>query len=386
MSILSDVRNFDLLVVGSGFFGATVAEQLASTRGLKVAVLERRNHIGGNAYSYLHSDTGIEVHKYGSHLFHTSNERVWNYVNRFDDFNSYKHKVMALSQGKIFTLPFNLHTLAQIYDRYVSPEEASRIFRSESTSESGTSNVDFETKAKLMVGEDIYERLVKGYTAKQWQTDPKNLPGHIISRLPVRFDFNSNYFNDTYEGLPIHGYTRLFEKMLSNPLIRVFNNIDFFDIKDSIQIPVIYTGPIDRYFNYQFGELGWRTLDFEVEVLNLPNFQGNSVINYPDIDIKYTRIHEYKHLHPERAKVDQTIIAREFSRFANKNDEPYYPINSSNDRRILKLYRELARIETSTFFGGRLGTYTYLDMHMAIASALQFINNDADEFLKVNKC
>jgi UDP-galactopyranose mutase len=368
----------DLVVVGSGFFGLTIAQQAAERLSLKVKVIERRNHIGGNAYSEFDPETGIEVHKYGSHLFHTSNERVWEYVNRFTDFNSYKHLVWAKHNGDLYPMPINLDTINQFFGKNFDSEQAERFIKGQISEDQASSASNLEERAIALIGQPLYEAFIKGYTEKQWQTDPKLLPADVINRLPMRFTTKHRYFNDKYEGLPLAGYTAWLENMANHPNIEVSLSQDFFDFKSELvgQVPIVYTGPIDRYFNYQFGELGWRTLDFESEVLETGNFQSTSVVNYSDMDVKFTRIHEYRHLHPERDyQIDKTIISREYSRFASRDDEPYYPVNTENDRKKLLQYRELMDNERKVWFGGRLGTYQYLDMHMAIASALTLIEN-----------
>jgi UDP-galactopyranose mutase len=381
VGLSDDIQNADLVIVGSGFFGSTVAEQAASLFGKKVVVLESRNHIGGNAYSFIDSSSGIEVHKYGSHLFHTSNKKVWDYINGFTSFNNYIHKVVAISDDKVYTLPFNLHTLAEVYGHHFSPLNSRNKFKLNENNNEGFENL--EEKAISMVGPEIYQKLVKGYTEKQWQMDPRMLPGSIIKRLPVRDNFNSDYFDDIYQGLPVIGYGKLFEKILDNPLISVHLETDFFKVEKLINSLVVYTGPIDKFFGYKYGELGWRTLDFEFEEVECENYQGNSVINYPDTNVPYTRIHEFKYLHPERPPVPTTIIAREYSRVASSEDEPYYPVNSPSDRSNLLKYRELAKKLPNIFFGGRLGTYQYLDMHMAIASALNLVETKLSEIWRV---
>ncbi|WP_024876598.1 UDP-galactopyranose mutase [Saccharomonospora piscinae] len=372
---------FDLVVVGSGFFGLTVAERAASQLGKRVLVLERREHIGGNAYSEAEPETGIEVHRYGAHLFHTSNKRVWDYVNQFTDFTGYQHRVFAKYQGQVYTFPMNLHLINQFFGKSHSPDEARELI-SEQSSEIDTKDAkNLEEKAVSLIGRPLYEAFVKGYTAKQWQTDPKELSPSIITRLPVRYTFNNRYFNDTYEGLPVDGYTAWLERMADHPNIEVRLGVDYFDVRDAIPegIPTVYTGPLDRYFDYAEGRLGWRTLDFEQEVVPTGDYQGTAVMNYNDGDVPYTRIHEFRHFHPEREyPSDKTVIVREYSRFAEDSDEPYYPINTSADREKLERYRERARKEAqerSILFGGRLGTYKYLDMHMAIGSALSMFDN-----------
>lgn len=372
---------YDLIIVGSGFFGLTVAERAASQLDKRVLVLERRSHIGGNAYSEEEPETGIEIHKYGAHLFHTSNKRVWDYVNQFTEFTDYQHRVFSIHQGQVYSFPPSLGSMSQFFGRHLTPAEAHQLI-AEQASEADDTDVDsFEDRAISLVGRPLYEAFFKGYTAKQWQTDPKDLPGAMVTRLPVRYTFNNRYFKDTYEGLPVNGYTAWLEKMADHPTIEVRLDTDFFEVRDEIHegTPVVYTGPLDRYFDHSEGWLGWRTLDFEQVVLPIGDFQGTSVMNYADEDVPYTRIHEFRHFHPERAHpTDKTVIVREYSRFAEKDDEPYYPINTSEDRVKLECYRELAKNEAkinNVLFGGRLGTYQYLDMHMAIGSALSMFDN-----------
>ncbi|HEX8497045.1 MAG TPA: UDP-galactopyranose mutase [Actinomycetales bacterium] len=372
----------DLVVVGSGFFGLTVAEQVASRLGKRVCVIERRHHIGGNAYSEKEPTTGIEVHRYGAHLFHTSNERVWEYVNRFTDFTGYQHRVFSVTKGQVYPLPINLGTICQYAGRHLSPDEARALVREQAAEVPDPAAAqNLEEKAISLIGRPLYEAFVRGYTEKQWQTDPLQLSPDIITRLPVRFTYDNRYFADTHEGLPVEGYTAFLEAMASNPLIDVHLSVDYFEVKDSVPqgVPVVYTGALDRYFDYELGRLGWRTLDFDQEVLPIPDFQGTPVMNYADADVPWTRIHEFKHFHPERRHPDDaTVIVREYSRRAEADDEPYYPINTPDDRALLLRYRERATAEPDVYFGGRLGTYQYLDMHMAIASALSMVDNELE--------
>jgi len=374
----------DLVVVGSGFFGLTIAERVATELGLKVVVIDRRSHIGGNAYSAPEPETGIEVHQYGAHLFHTSNEPVWEYVNRFTKFTDYEHRVFTNFGGEVFPLPINLGTINQFFRAAYSPAEARALIAGQAAEFSTGEAQNLEEKAISLIGRPLYEAFIRDYTAKQWQTSPTDLPAEIISRLPVRYNYDNRYFNDTHEGLPVDGYTAWIERMADHPNIEVRLNTDFFDETQEInrssvvgRIPVVYTGPVDRYFDYQGGELTWRTLDFEQEVLPIGDYQGTPVMNYADAAVPYTRIHEFRHFHPERAHypTDKTVIMREFSRAATRADEPYYPINTSQDRESLLTYRSLQSGETDVFFGGRLGTYKYLDMHMAIGSALTMFEN-----------
>ena len=374
----------DLIVVGSGFFGLTIAERVATQLGKRVLVVEKRGHIGGNAYSEAEPQTGIEIHRYGAHLFHTSNTRVWDYARQFTEFTDYQHRVFAMHGGQAYQFPMGLGLVAQFFGRYYSPD-AARALIAEQAAEIDTADAqNLEEKAISLIGRPLYEAFVKGYTSKQWQTDPKELPASIINRLPVRYTFDNRYFNDAYEGLPVDGYTAWLTKMAADDRIEVRLNTDWFDVRDELRAdspsaPVIYTGPLDRYFNYVDGRLGWRTLDFELEVLQCADFQGTPVMNYNDQDVPFTRIHEFRHFHPERDYPhDKTVIMREYSRFADAEDEPYYPINTDADRAVLTAYRHRARAETSAanvLFGGRLGTYQYLDMHMAIASALNMYDN-----------
>ena len=384
MSNPAPPAQYDLIVVGSGFFGMTVAERAATELGRRVLVLDRRDHIGGNAYSEAEPETGIEIHRYGAHLFHTSNERVWAYVNRFTSFTDYVHRVFTIYDDKTYSMPVNLATMCSYFGRALSPQQARELVAEQAAEITGEQATNFEEKAVSLVGRPLYEAFFKGYTAKQWQTDPTELPAAIISRLPVRYTFDNRYFNDTHEGLPVNGYTAWIETMADQPGIEVRLSTDWFDVRDELLaanpgVPVVYTGPLDGYFGLSEGELGWRTLDFEQEVLETGDFQGTPVMNYADTDIPFTRIHEFRHFHPERKYPDdRTVIMREYSRFAEKGDEPYYPINTPEDRAKLTAYRALAKRETAennVLFGGRLGTYQYLDMHMAIASALNMYDN-----------
>jgi UDP-galactopyranose mutase len=372
------VLNADLVIVGSGFFGLTIAERCAEELGLKVLVLERRQHIGGNAYSEPDPQTGIEVHVYGAHLFHTSNEKVWEYVNRFTDFTDYQHRVYTSHRGQVYPMPINLGTINQFFDAAYSPDEARALIKEQAAELGGKEPENFVEKGVSLIGRPLYEAFIAHYTAKQWQTDPEKLSADIISRLPVRYTYNNRYFNDTHEGLPVDGYTAWLERMAAHPNIEIRLSTNFFDVRDEYvgKVPIVFTGPVDEYFDKSEGELSWRTLDFEREVLDTGDFQGTSVMNYPDPDVPHTRIHEFRHFHPERDyPSDRTVIMREYSRFADKGDEPYYPVNTDEDRVKLLKYRDLAKKEPMVLFGGRLGTYKYLDMHMAIGSALSMFEN-----------
>jgi UDP-galactopyranose mutase len=370
--------NVDLVVVGSGFYGLTVAERCAADLGLRVLVIDRRNHIGGNAYSEIEPQTGIEIHRYGAHLFHTSNARIWDYANRFTTFTGYQHRVFSTYQGRVYPMPINLGTICEYFGRVMSPDEARRLIAEQAAEVDAAAARNLEERAISLIGRPLYEAFIRGYTAKQWQTDPRELPAEIITRLPVRYTFDNRYFSDTFEGLPTDGYTAWLSNMADHPNIEVRLDTEFSTIRDDVvgRVPVVYTGPLDAYFDFANGALGWRTLDFETEVRPVGDFQGTPVMNYADEDIPYTRIHEFRHFHPERDyPTDKTVIMREFSRFAETGDEPYYPINTAEDRERLLKYRELAKREPGVVFGGRLGTYKYLDMHMAIGSALTMVES-----------
>ncbi|MDN5686493.1 MAG: UDP-galactopyranose mutase [Brachybacterium sp.] len=380
----------DLLIVGSGLFGLTIAERAVAEHGARVTLIDRRPHLGGNAYSEVDPVTGIEVHKYGAHLFHTSNPRVWEYVRGFTDFTGYQHKVYTTHQGVVYPLPINLGTINQFFQAAYSPAEARALIAEQAGELAGTDPENLDEKGISLIGRPLYEAFIKNYTGKQWQTDPQDLPASIISRLPVRYTYDNRYFSDKYEGLPAQGYTAWLERMADHPNIEVQLETDYFDDsqplnKEAVRgnIPVVYTGPIDRYFDYQQGELGWRTIDLETEHHEVGDFQGTSVMNYADVEVPYTRIIEPRHFHPERDyPTDRTVIQREYSRFAESGDEPYYPINSGSDRETLLAYRELSDAEPRTLFGGRLGTYQYLDMHMAIGSALSMADNKLPDLLR----
>lgn len=362
----------------------TIAERAASA-GLQVEIIEKRNEVGGNAYSYFDSDTNIEVHKYGSHLFHTNNDRVWEYVHKFTKFNSYQHFVLSRFKNQHYSMPINLRTINEFYKMNLSPKEAP-LFIADLLKNENANYDNLEDKAISLVGKDLYKAFIYGYTKKQWQVEPRELPSEVFTRLPFRYTFRENYFEGKYQGLPFDGYGKWFERMLGNNNIKVSLGVDFAKVKKSIigQVPIVYTGPIDKYFDYQFGRLNWRTLDFETETLQLEDYQGAAVINYAEEEFKFTRIHEYKHLYPERKNQVGTVISREYSRYCNENDEPFYPTNLFSDREKLTNYREAILGESEIFFGGRLGSYQYLDMHMAIASALSLYDNQISKLFHLS--
>jgi UDP-galactopyranose mutase len=365
MQIFEDA---DLIVVGAGFSGLTIAER-ANALGFKTVILERRSHIGGNAYSYIDPGTGVEVHKYGPHIFHTTSATVFEYLSQFTDWVSYEHRPWTSSRGKVYSLPINLGTISSFLGRYVTPAEARRWVAEQAAEVKEPQNL--EEKAISLIGRPLYETFIRGYTLKQWQTDPRQLPPEIITRLPVRFTFDNRYFNDVWQFMPKNGYTPLFENMINGGNINVHYGVDWLKIRQHApNVPVVYTGPVDEYFSYKLGRLGWRTQDFQLETYQ-GDYQGCSVMSYADEDIPWTRITEFKHFHPERSYGPDTVIAREFSRAAGANDEPYYPINTPADKKLYEEYRQLAAAESDVVFVGRLATYRYLDMHQAIAAALK---------------
>jgi len=373
----------DLIVVGAGLFGLTIAERAAAERGACVLVLERRPHIGGNAWSEIHADTGIEIHRYGSHLFHCSDEAIWQYVNRFADFTDYRHHVLATAGGQVFPMPINLGTICSFFRQACTPDQARAMLAAQTGELAGREPTNLEEKAISLIGRPLYDAFIRGYTAKQWQTDPRKLPAEIITRLPVRYDFNARYFGDRFEGLPREGYAAMFGRMISDPRIVVATNVDYFTVRPLLArgMPVVFTGPIDRYFDYAEGRLNWRTLDFEELVLDCPDHQGCAVMNYTDADIPYTRVHEFRHLHPERRYGPRTVVFREYSRSAQTADEPYYPVGTASDRQMYHRYAARAAAEPGVFFAGRLGSYKYLDMHQAIGAALKLWRTQVDPLL-----
>lgn len=381
------LENADLLVVGAGFYGATIAERAAAEGGLRVAVIDRRAHIGGNAYEVPEPATGIAVHRYGPHFFHTDNEAVWTYLNRFSAFTDFELRVWTVHRGQAYPLPINLATICQFFGRAMSPGEARALIAGQAAEAGGAAD-SLEAKAISSIGRPLYEAFIRGYTQKQWQTDPRSLPPSIITRLPVRFTFDNRYFSDRHQGLPVDGYLRIFEKMLDHPRISVALRTDWNDIRGELpgNFPVVYTGPIDAYFDHAEGRLGWRTTRFEQEVVTTGDHQGTAVVNQADLEVPHTRTIEYRHFYPARSyPSDRSVIVREYPGFATGTDEPYYPIGTPEDRARLARYTARAEREPSVLFGGRLGTYTYLDMHQAIAMALRDWKSLAARFVKTGK-
>lgn len=368
-----DLQGLKFLVVGAGFYGSVIARKIAEDLKENVLVIDQRMHIGGNSYSEVDSQTGIEVHTYGSHVFHTSNPQVMEFLKPFMSLNDYRHRVLTCYQNQIYSMPINLMTINSFLKKNFSPEEARSFLRMLIQREKITNPNNLEDKAISLIGRQLYEVFYKGYTAKQWQTSPRELPAGIITRLPIRYNYNDRYFSDLYEGIPLEGYGRVFEKMLKHPLVSVKLGVDFMHLKSRIpsDTRIIYSGPIDSFYNYRLGRLGWRSACFEKECFKKDDFQGTSVMNYADEGIPYLRIHEFKHLHPERNYSGRTIIFKEYAKCATENDTPYYPINTANDKKLFKKYEKLAAKENKVLFGGRLGRYVYADMHQVIEMALK---------------
>lgn len=356
---------YDYLIVGAGLFGAVFAHA-AHKKGKKCLVIDKRSHIGGNIYT--ENIEGIAVHKYGAHIFHTSNREVWEYVQQFAEFNRYTNSPVANYHGEIYSMPFNMYTFNKMWG-VVTPEEAKRKIDEQVKTYQIDAPQNLEEQAISLVGKDIYERLVKGYTEKQWGRRATELPAFIIKRLPVRFTYDSNYFNDTYQGIPIGGYTGMVEKMLEGIDVRL--GVDFFKHRKTLQAETektVFTGMIDEYFHYSLGELEYRGLKFETELLDEENYQGNAVVNYTDYETPYTRIIEHKHF--EFGTQPKTVITREYPQKWVRGEEPYYPMNDDKNNSLYKKYRELADKETDVIFGGRLGQYKYYDMDDVIEAAL----------------
>lgn len=361
-----------VLIVGAGLFGSVMAERIASQLEVPVTVIDKRPHIGGNCWSEVDPHTGVECHKFGPHIFHTSNTDVWNYISRFTEWNNYQHRGWTRYKDQVFSFPLNLQTINAFYGKSFTPEEARKFISAEASREKITQPMNLEEKAISLIGRPLYEAFIRGYTLKQWEKDPRELAPEIITRLPVRFDFNGRYFVDRWEGLPLEGYEKMFERMLTDPLITVRLNTDWFDIRDTIssETLIVYTGPIDKFFNYQLGRLEWRTVKFEVIHYDTPDFQGAAVINSADADVPYTRTTEYAHFHPERPKPARTVTYNEYSHLASNLDDPYYPILTPRNRGLYKKYTELAKNTKKIFFGGRLGCYKYYDMDDTINNSL----------------
>jgi UDP-galactopyranose mutase len=383
---LSNLSEYKVCIVGSGFFGAVMAERISRELDQPVLIVEKRAHVGGNCHTRFDEQTGIETHEYGTHIFHTSSGRVWDYINRFSGFNEYRHRVLTIHRDHVYSMPINLYTINQFYGAALTPQEAKQLVEREIAKEAIGIPTNFEEKGISLIGRALYEAFIKGYSQKQWETDLKTLPPTIISRLPVRYHYNDRYFDDLHEGIPLEGYSGIFRKMLDHPRIRVMTGTDYFQIREQLgeRCLIVYTGPVDRYYDFALGRLGWRTLEFEKTIVETGDYQGTSVMNYADAEVPYTRIHEFRHLHPERKyQNNRSIIFKEFSRSgAGSNVEPYYPINTDQDKRLFEMYSRKMKSEKRVLFGGRLATYKYYDMHQVIAAALTSYEKQARPFLK----
>lgn len=356
---------YDYLIVGAGLYGAVFANE-AAKKGRTCLVVDKRNHIGGNIYTK--ESSGINVHVYGAHIFHTSDKFIWDYINEFAEFNNYINSPIARYKDELYNLPFNMNTFSRMWN-IVTPAEARKIIADQIDELGITEPKNLEEQALSLVGKDVYEKLIKGYTEKQWGRDCKELPSFIIKRLPLRFTYDNNYFNDRFQGIPIGGYTRIIEQMLSKADVRL--DTDYLANReelDNLADKVIYTGAIDAFYDYKLGVLEYRSVRFETEELDMENYQGNAVVNYTDREVPYTRIIEHKHF--EYGKQPTTIISREYSSEWKKGDEPYYPVNDKKNSELYMMYEDLARKESKVIFGGRLGAYKYYDMDKVIAAAL----------------
>lgn len=365
-------KKYDYLIVGSGLFGSIFAYE-ANKRGKKCLVIEKRNHIGGNIYC--ENVHGINVHKYGAHIFHTSNKEVWEYINRFAEFNNYINSPVAVYKDELYNLPFNMNTFSKMWG-IKTPAEAKAIIEEQKAQYHIENPKNLEEQALSLVGKDVYEKLVKGYTEKQWGRSCAELPSFIIKRLPVRYTYDNNYFNDRYQGIPIGGYTKIIEKMLDGIDVLLETSFEDYKSKNDISdMKIIYTGNIDEYFGYKYGALQYRTVRFETEYLpDTDNYQGNAVVNYTEREVPYTRIIEHKHF--EFGTGEGTVISREYSSEWSVGIEPYYPINNDENNALYQKYEELARGEKNVIFGGRLGKYKYYDMDKVIESALEAVKNE----------
>ena len=364
------------LVVGAGLFGAVFARE-AAKRGHEVVVIDKRDHIAGNIYTK--EIDGIQVHQYGAHIFHTSDKEVWEYVQQFAEFNRYTNSPVANYKGHMYNLPFNMNTFAQMWG-IRTPQEALDKINEQRAEMAGKEPQNLEEQAISLIGRDIYEKLIKGYTEKQWGRKATELPAFIIKRVPVRLIYDNNYFNDDYQGIPKGGYTKLVENMLKSDKITVETSTNFFDNKDEYLKnfdKVVYTGPIDEFFDYQLGELEYRSLRFETEEVNVGNYQGNAVINYTDAETPYTRVIEHKHFEFGKGAPDKSVITREYPANWSKGDEPYYPVNNDKNNALYAQYKDLAAKEDAkVIFGGRLGQYKYYNMDQVIRAALDAVNTE----------
>jgi UDP-galactopyranose mutase len=370
-----NTKNYDYLIVGAGPYGAIFAHE-AAKRGKRSLIIEKRAHVGGNMYT--HKEHGINVHDYGAHIFHTDNKEVWDYVQQFTEFNGYINQVVADYKGELYNLPFNMNTFYQMWGVKTPAAAAAKIEEQKLSAGISGAPKNLEEQAISLIGTDIYTKLIKGYTEKQWGRKATELPAFIIRRLPVRYTFDNNYFNHRYQGVPVDGYTAIFDKMLVSELIDVQTNVDFFAAKDAYlaEFPrVVYTGMIDQFFDYKFGELEYRSVRFESELVDSNNAQGNAVINYTDAETPYTRVMEWRHF-DGHADADKTIIAREYPQDWDRTKEAYYPVNDEKNSAIFRQYKEEASKQSQVLFGGRLGNYQYYDMDQVFGAALKDVKKE----------
>ncbi len=374
-----DYKNYRYVIVGSGFFGAVIAERIASDLKKEVLILERRGHVGGNSFSEDDVETGIHYHKYGPHIFHTSDDGVWKYINNFAQFNNYYHQVLSCHKNRMYQLPINLETINNFYNVNLKPFEVDSFLATEIRKEHLAEPSNFEEKAISMVGRPLYEAFIKNYTQKQWGRAPVSLPAAILTRLPFRTNYLESYFEDSWQGIPIGGYTKIFEKMFNNSNIQVVLNTDFFTVRHLLRddAVIIYTGPLDKLFDYCYGRLEWRKVSFKKEIVNVADYQGTAVINYPEEKFLYTRIVEPKHFHPEKvAKTGRTLIVKEYSEDDSTGEFPFYPINDNINQVIADKYKAEAAKIPRLFIGGRLGEYQYYNMDAVIKKALSLYYNE----------
>ena len=365
------MKEYDYLVVGAGLFGSVFAYE-ANKRGKKVLVIDKRGHIAGNIYTK--EVAGINVHEYGAHIFHTSNKEIWQYIQQFAEFNRYTNSPIAIYKEEVYNMPFNMNTFSRLWN-IKTPKEAQEIIEKQRREAGISKPENLEEQAISLVGKDIYEKLVKGYTQKQWGRKCTDLPSFIIKRLPVRFTYDNNYFNDLYQGIPIGGYTKIVKKMLKGIEVRL--NCDFFENRNELENlakKFVFTGMIDQYYDYKYGTLEYRSLKFETELLDEENYQGNAVVNYTEYEVPYTRIIEHKHF--EYGTQEKTVITREYPATWKKGDEPYYPMNDEKNNDLHNKYKALADQEKNVIFGGRLGLYKYYDMHNVIDEALKCVRKE----------
>ena len=385
----------DVIIIGAGLYGLTIAQQ-AAEHDYNALIIEAREHIGGNCYSYVDSETGAVIHKYGAHIFHTSNPIVWHYVNRWSSFTNYEHHVFTVHNSEVYSLPINLGTINQFFHAHYTPSEARRLIIKQAGEYADVEPSNLNEQGIKLIGKPLYDAFIKNYTAKQWNVDPSELPASVITRLPVRYTYDNRYFQDTWEGIPTDGYTEWFTRMIDNPNIKVITNVDFLDSSQALskanllgRIPIVYTGPIDKWFDYKYGRLSYRTVFFKEHYYNENNHLGCAVMNYADADVPYTRSIEFKNFNPERDYMqshDKTVVWDEYSKKAGENDEPCYPVRTKSDMKLYEQYARMIDNEPGVHIGGRLGSYKYYDMDDTILSALTDYENNIEPLIRMFTC